>query len=214
MYYNLLTAGGCVGFQAKSSKTAKPCRYGRFNRAVSEVTAADAARRDRRGAPRLTSIGGWFRRRSAPSCCSASPVAHDRKEALARDMTREMGRSWTRRAVTFRSDRHDLTSWPAKGPASTARPCRPSCATVRDVDPARSASARSSRRGNFPMAIPVVEDHSGVVCGQYRRLQAATLTPLSGATLCSDSLERGGDPPRVVNLVTGGARSRQRDARR
>jgi acyl-CoA reductase-like NAD-dependent aldehyde dehydrogenase len=128
----------------------------------------------------------------------------ERKEALARDMTREMGKvlEETRGDV---QEAVDMTYFIAgegrrlhgqtvpselrdKFAMSLRQPLGP-CAVVTPW--------------NFPMAIPSWKIAPALVCGNTVVIKPATLTPLSAVNFVR-ILEEAGLPAGVVNLVTGG----------
>src|SRR6202171_1919484 len=134
----------------------------------------------------------------------AAQLLADRKEALARDMTREMGKilDETRGDV---QEAIDMTYFMAgEGP-------RPYGQTV--PSELRDKFAMSIRQPlgvsavitpwNFPMAIPSWKIVPALVCGNTVVFKPATLSPLSALNFV-EILEEAGVPPGVVNLVTGG----------
>jgi aldehyde dehydrogenase (NAD+) len=128
----------------------------------------------------------------------------DRKEALARDMTREMGkildetRGDVQEAVdmtyfmagegrrlygqTVSSELRDKFAMSVRQPMGVAALITP---------------------WNFPMAIPSWKVIPALVCGNTVVLKPASQTPLSAINFVK-ILEEAGIPPGVVNLVTGG----------
>src|SRR3954465_2034012 len=133
----------------------------------------------------------------------AAQLLADRKEALARDMTREMGKvlDETRGDV---QEAIDMTFFMAgEGPRQYGQ-------TV--PSELRDKFAMSIRQPlgvcavitpwNFPMAIPSWKIIPALVCGNPVVFKPATLTPLSALNFVK-ILEEAGLPPGVVNLVTG-----------
>jgi acyl-CoA reductase-like NAD-dependent aldehyde dehydrogenase len=128
----------------------------------------------------------------------------DRKEALARDMTREMGKvlDETRGDV---QEAIDMTFFMAGEGRRLYGQTVPS--------ELRDKFAMSVRQPlgvcaivtpwNFPMAIPSWKIIPALVCGNTVVFKPATLTPLSALNFVR-ILEEAGIPPGVVNLVTGG----------
>jgi aldehyde dehydrogenase (NAD+) len=143
--------------------------------------------------------------RRAEMLFAAAQLFVQRKEAFARDMTREMGKvlQETRGDV---QEAIDMTYFLAgEGRRLTGQ-------TV--PSELRDKFAMSLRQPlgvcstitpwNFPMAIPSWKIVPALVCGNTVVLKPATLTPLS-ATNFVEVLEEAGIPAGVVNLVTGGA---------
>jgi aldehyde dehydrogenase (NAD+) len=134
----------------------------------------------------------------------AAQLLADRKEALARDMTREMGKvlAETRGDV---QEAIDMTFFMA------GEGRRQSGQTV--PSELRDKFAMSVRQPlgpcaiitpwNFPMAIPSWKIIPALVCGNTVVFKPATLTPLSAVNFVR-ILEEAGVPAGVVNLVTGG----------
>jgi alpha-ketoglutaric semialdehyde dehydrogenase len=134
----------------------------------------------------------------------AAQLLADRKEALARDMTREMGKvlDETRGDV---QEAIDMTYFMAGEGRRQYGQTVPS--------ELRDKFAMSVRQPlgvcaiitpwNFPMAIPSWKIMPALVCGNTVVFKPATLTPLS-ATHFVKILEDAGVPAGVVNLVTGG----------
>ena len=134
----------------------------------------------------------------------AAQLLAERKEALARDMTREMGkvldeaRGDVQEAIdmtffmagegrrqygqTVPSELRDKFAMSVRQPLGV-------CATITPW--------------NFPMAIPSWKIIPALVCGNTVVFKPATLTPLSAVNFVR-VLEDAGIPKGVVNLVTGG----------
>src|SRR5439155_9662336 len=133
----------------------------------------------------------------------AAQLLAERKESLARDMTREMGKilDETRGDV---QEAVDMTFFMA------GEGRRQSGQTV--PSELRDKFAMSVRQPlgvcglitpwNFPMAIPSWKVVPALVCGNTIVLKPASLTPLSALNFVR-ILEEAGVPPGVVNLVTG-----------
>jgi aldehyde dehydrogenase (NAD+) len=143
--------------------------------------------------------------RRAEILFAAARLIVERKEAFARDMTREMGKvlEETRGDV---QEAIDMTYFMAgEGRRQTGH-------TV--PSELRDKFAMSIRQPlgacslitpwNFPMAIPSWKIAPALVCGNTVVLKPATLAPLSAINYVG-VLEEAGMPPGVVNLVTGGA---------
>ncbi|HEY3043343.1 MAG TPA: aldehyde dehydrogenase family protein, partial [Vicinamibacterales bacterium] len=133
----------------------------------------------------------------------AAQLLADRKDALARDMTREMGKvlDETRGDV---QEAVDMTFFMAGEGRRQAGETVPS--------ELRDKFAMSVRQPlgvcglitpwNFPMAIPSWKVIPALVCGNTVVLKPASLTPLSALNFVK-ILEEAGVPAGVVNLVTG-----------
>src|SRR5205814_2158170 len=140
----------------------------------------------------------------AESLFRAAQLIADRKDALARDMTREMGKvlDETRGDV---QEAIDMTFFMAGEGRRQYGQTVPS--------ELRDKFAMSVRQPlgvcavvtpwNFPMAIPSWKIIPALVCGNTVVFKPATLTPLSAINFVR-ILEEAGIPPGVVNLVTGG----------
>jgi len=134
----------------------------------------------------------------------AAQLIADRKEVLARDMTREMGKilDETRGDV---QEAIDMTYFMAGEGRRQYGQTVPS--------ELRDKFAMSIRQPlgvcavitpwNFPMAIPSWKIIPALVCGNTVVFKPATLTPLSALNFVK-ILEEAGVPRGVVNLVTGG----------
>ncbi|OLE78891.1 MAG: aldehyde dehydrogenase [Acidobacteria bacterium 13_1_20CM_2_65_9] len=134
----------------------------------------------------------------------AAQMIADRKDALARDMTREMGKvlDETRGDV---QEAIDMTFFMAGEGRRQYGQTVPS--ELRD----KFAMSMRQPLGvcavitpwNFPMAIPSWKIIPALVCGNTVVFKPATLTPLSALNLVK-ILDEAGIPAGVVNLVTGG----------
>jgi acyl-CoA reductase-like NAD-dependent aldehyde dehydrogenase len=141
--------------------------------------------------------------RRAEMLFRAAQLLADRKEALARDMTREMGKilDETRGDV---QEAVDMTFFMAGEGRRQYGQTVPS--------ELRDKFAMSVRQPlgvcglitpwNFPMAIPSWKVVPALVCGNTVVLKPASLTPLSALNFVR-TLADAGIPPGVVNLVTG-----------
>jgi aldehyde dehydrogenase (NAD+) len=135
---------------------------------------------------------------------TAAQIMAVRKDAFARDMTREMGKvlEETRGDV---QEAIDMTYFMAGEGRRQYGQTVPS--------ELRDKFAMSIRQPlgvcsiitpwNFPMAIPSWKIAPALVCGNTVVFKPATLTPLSAVNFVK-VLEEAGIPPGVVNLVTGG----------
>ena len=134
----------------------------------------------------------------------AAQIFVERKEAYARDMTREMGKvlQETRGDV---QEAIDMTYFMAGEGRRQYGQTVPS--ELRD----KFAMSLRQPLGvcsmitpwNFPMAIPSWKVIPALVCGNTAVLKPASLTPLSAVHFV-EALADAGLPPGVVNLVTGG----------
>jgi len=142
--------------------------------------------------------------RRAEILLRAAQLIAERKESLARDMTREMGKvlDETRGDV---QEAIDMTSFMAGEGRRQYGQTVPS--ELRDKfamsvrQPLGVASVITP--WNFPMAIPSWKIAPALVCGNTVVFKPATLTPLSAINFVK-ILEEAGLPRGVVNLVTGG----------
>jgi aldehyde dehydrogenase (NAD+) len=135
----------------------------------------------------------------------AAQLIAERKEALARDMTREMGKVLDEARGDVQ-EAVDMTFFMAGEGRRQYGQTVPS--------ELRDKFAMSVRQPlgvcgvitpwNFPMAIPSWKTIPALVCGNTVVLKPATLTPLSAINFV-EALAEAGVPPGVVNLVTGGA---------
>ena len=134
----------------------------------------------------------------------AAALIAERKEALARDMTREMGKV-LEEARGDVQEAVDMTYFMAGEGRRQHGQTAPS--------ELRDKFAMSIRQPlgvcsvitpwNFPMAIPSWKIIPALVCGNTVVFKPATLTPLSAINFVK-ILEEAGIPRGVVNLVTGG----------
>jgi aldehyde dehydrogenase (NAD+) len=134
----------------------------------------------------------------------AGQLLVERKERLAREMTREMGKV-LEEARGDVQEAIDMTFFMAGEGRRQHGQTAPS--------ELRDKFAMSIRQPigvcgiitpwNFPMAIPSWKILPALVCGNTVVLKPATLTPLSALNFVK-VLEDAGVPPGVVNLVTGG----------
>src|SRR5438093_1903890 len=134
----------------------------------------------------------------------AAHLLAERKEALARDMTREMGKilDETRGDVQEAIDMTFFIAGEGRRQYGQTVPSE-----------LRDKFAMSVRQPlgvcavitpwNFPMAIPSWKIIPALVCGNTVVFKPATLTPLSALSFVK-ILQEAGVPPGVVNLVTGG----------
>jgi alpha-ketoglutaric semialdehyde dehydrogenase len=142
--------------------------------------------------------------RRAEMLFRAAQIIAERKEELARDMTREMGKVLDEARGDVQ-EAVDMTYFMAGEGRRLHGQTTPS--------ELRDKFAMSVRQPlgvcavitpwNFPMAIPSWKIVPALVCGNTVVFKPATLTPLSALSFVK-ILEEAGVPPGVVNLVTGG----------
>ena len=135
---------------------------------------------------------------------AAAQIIAARKEAFARDMTREMGKvlEETRGDV---QEAIDMTYFMAGEGRRQYGQTVPSELRDKFAMSVRQPLGVCSiiTPWNFPMAIPSWKIAPALVCGNTVVFKPATLTPLSAVNFVK-VLEEAGIPPGVVNLVTGG----------
>ena len=134
----------------------------------------------------------------------AAQLIADRKEALARDMTREMGKvlDETRGDVQEAIDMTFFMAGEGRRQYGQTVPSELRDKFAMSVRQPVGVSAIITP-WNFPMAIPSWKIIPALVCGNTVVFKPATLTPLSALNFVR-ILEEAGIPPGVVNLVTGG----------
>jgi alpha-ketoglutaric semialdehyde dehydrogenase len=127
-----------------------------------------------------------------------------RKEALARDMTREMGKvlDETRGDVQEAIDMTYFIAGEGRRQYGQTVPSELRDKFAMSIRQPVGVSAIITP-WNFPMAIPSWKIIPALVCGNTVVFKPATLTPLSALNFVS-ILEEAGVPRGVVNLVTGG----------
>jgi len=203
-YYNLIDGEWVPSVSGKLFENRNPANtsdlIGLFQQsdAADAARAIDAARRAYEHwrlvpAPRRAEI--LFR---------VAQLLAERKEALARDMTREMGKvlDETRGDVQEAIDMTYFIAGEGRRQYGQTVPSE-----------LRDKFAMSMRQPvgvaaiitpwNFPMAIPSWKIIPALVCGNTVVFKPATLTPLSALNFVR-ILEEAGIPRGVVNLVTGG----------
>ena len=134
----------------------------------------------------------------------AAQLLADRKEALARDMTREMGKvlDETRGDVQEAIDMTYFMAGEGRRQYGQTVPSELRDKFAMSIRQPVGVSAIITP-WNFPMAIPSWKIIPALVCGNTVVFKPATLTPLSALNFVR-ILEEAGIPPGVVNLVTGG----------
>jgi aldehyde dehydrogenase (NAD+) len=135
---------------------------------------------------------------------AAARLIEQRKDAFARDMTREMGKvlEETRGDV---QEAIDMTLFMAGEGRRLYGQTVPSELRDKFAMSVRQPLGVCSviTPWNFPMAIPSWKIAPALLCGNTVVFKPATLTPLSAVNFVK-VLEEAGIPPGVVNLVTGG----------
>src|SRR5580765_2797927 len=134
----------------------------------------------------------------------AAQLLADRKESLARDMTREMGKvlDETRGDVQEAIDMTFFMAGEGRRQYGQTVPSELRDKFAMSIRQPVGVSAVITP-WNFPMAIPSWKIIPALVCGNTVVFKPATLTPLSALNFVR-ILEEAGIPPGVVNLVTGG----------
>ena len=134
----------------------------------------------------------------------AAQLLAERKEALARDMTREMGKvlDETRGDVQEAIDMTYFMAGEGRRQYGQTVPSELRDKFAMSIRQPVGVSAIITP-WNFPMAIPSWKIIPALVCGNTVVFKPATLTPLSALNFVK-ILEEAGIPPGVVNLVTGG----------
>jgi alpha-ketoglutaric semialdehyde dehydrogenase len=134
----------------------------------------------------------------------AAQLIADRKDTLAHDMTREMGKvlDETRGDVQEAVDMTFFMAGEGRRQYGQTVPSELRDKFAMSVRQPLGVSAIITP-WNFPMAIPSWKIIPALVCGNTVVFKPATLTPLSALNFVR-ILEEAGVPPGVVNLVTGG----------
>ena len=134
----------------------------------------------------------------------AAQLIADRKDALAHDMTREMGKvlAETRGDVQEAVDMTFFMAGEGRRQYGQTVPSELRDKFAMSIRQPLGVSAVITP-WNFPMAIPSWKIIPALVCGNTVVFKPATLTPLSALNFVR-ILEEAGVPSGVVNLVTGG----------
>jgi len=142
--------------------------------------------------------------RRAELLFKAAQILADRKEALAHDMTREMGKvlDETRGDVQEAIDMTFFMAGEGRRQYGQTVPSELRDKFAMSVRQPIGVSAIITP-WNFPMAIPSWKIIPALVCGNTVVFKPATLTPLSALNFVK-ILDEAGIPAGVVNLVTGG----------
>jgi len=133
----------------------------------------------------------------------AAAIIAERKESLAADMTREMGKilTETRGDVQEAVDMSYFMAGEGRRQYGQTVPSELRDKFAMSVRQPLGVSAVITP-WNFPMAIPSWKIMPALVCGNTVVFKPATLTPLSAVNFVK-ILDEAGVPPGVVNLVTG-----------
>jgi alpha-ketoglutaric semialdehyde dehydrogenase len=134
----------------------------------------------------------------------AAQLIADRKESLARDMTREMGKvlDETRGDVQEAIDMTFFMAGEGRRQYGQTVPSELRDKFAMSVRQPLGVTAVITP-WNFPMAIPSWKIIPALVCGNTVVFKPATLTPLSALNFVK-ILEEAGLPSGVLNLITGG----------
>jgi aldehyde dehydrogenase (NAD+) len=203
-YHNFIDGSWVRSGSGERFENRNPARTSDLIGAFQKSTAADAALAIEAARRAYQSWRLVPAPRRAEILFRAAQLVAERKEALARDMTREMGKilDETRGDV---QEAIDMTFFMAGEGRRQYGQTVPS--------ELRDKFAMSVRQPlgvcavitpwNFPMAIPSWKIIPALVCGNTVVFKPATLTPLSALNFVK-ILEEAGVPKGVVNLVTGG----------
>jgi aldehyde dehydrogenase (NAD+) len=203
-YYNLIDGDWVPSVSGDLFENRNPANtddlIGLFQKSTAEDTARaiDAARR---------AYDQW-RLVPAPKRAEllfrAAQLLAERKESLARDMTREMGKvlDETRGDVQEAIDMTYFIAGEGRRQYGQTVPSELRDKFAMSIRQPVGVSAIITP-WNFPMAIPSWKIVPALVCGNTVVFKPATLTPLSALNFVT-ILEEAGIPRGVVNLVTGG----------
>src|SRR5215217_6960519 len=142
--------------------------------------------------------------RRAEILFAAAQLLVERKEAFARDMTREMGKvlEETRGDVQEAIDMTYFMAGEGRRQYGQTVPSELRDKFAMSVRQPLGVAAMITP-WNFPMAIPSWKIAPALVCGNTVVFKPATLTPLSAVNFVR-IFEEAGVPKGVINLVTGG----------
>jgi acyl-CoA reductase-like NAD-dependent aldehyde dehydrogenase len=203
-YYNLIDGDWVPSVSGKLFENRNPANtddlIGFFQQSTADdaVRAVDAARRAYEHWRLVTAP------KRAELLFRAAQLLADRKEALARDMTREMGKvlDETRGDVQEAIDMTFFMAGEGRRQYGQTIPSELRDKFAMSIRQPVGVSAIITP-WNFPMAIPSWKIIPALVCGNTVVFKPATLTPLSALNFVK-ILEEAGIPRGVVNLVTGG----------
>ncbi len=202
-HHNLIDGKWVASDSGEVFENRNPARTDDLVGLFQKSTAADARRaiEAARGAFRTWRLVPAPRR--AEFLFRAAQLMADRKEALARDMTREMGKvlDETRGDVQEAIDMTFFMAGEGRRQYGQTVPSELRDKFAMSVRQPLGACAVITP-WNFPMAIPSWKIIPALVCGNTVVFKPATLTPLSAVNFVK-ILEEAGVPPGVVNLVTG-----------
>ena len=191
-YANFINGEWVAGRLGRDVREPQPGRHQRPGRPLRRVERG--RRRSGRGRRAAEAYTTW-RLVPAPKRAEilfrAAQLFAERKEAFARDMTREMGKvlDETRGDVQEAIDMTHLMAGEGR------RLLRPDGAVraaqqVRDVDPPADRRLRADHAWNFPMAIPSWKIIPALVCGNTVVLQAGRGSAALGLQLRADARRR------------------------
>jgi aldehyde dehydrogenase (NAD+) len=203
-YYNLIDGEWVPSVSGKLFENRNPANTGDLIGLFQQSDAADAVRAIEAASRAYEAWRLVPAPRRAEILFRVAQLLAERKEALARDMTREMGKvlDETRGDVQEAIDMTYFIAGEGRRQYGQTVPSE-----------LRDKFAMSMRQPvgvaaiitpwNFPMAIPSWKIIPALVCGNTVVFKPATLTPLSALNFVK-ILEEAGIPRGVVNLVTGG----------
>src|SRR5215475_904381 len=203
-YYNLIDGEWVPSVSGKLFENRNPANTRDLIGLFQQSDAADAARAidAARGAYEHWRLVPAPRR--AELLFRAAQLLAERKEALARDMTREMGKvlDETRGDVQEAIDMTFFIAGEGRRQYGQTVPSELRDKFAMSVRQPLGVAAVITP-WNFPMAIPSWKIIPALVCGNTVVFKPATLTPLSALNFVK-ILEEAGVPGGGVNLVTGG----------
>jgi aldehyde dehydrogenase (NAD+) len=203
-YYNLIDGEWVPSVSGEVFENRNPANTDDLIGLFQKSTAADAARAieaARRGYEHWRLVPAPKR---AELLFRAAQLLAERKEALARDMTREMGKvlDETRGDVQEAIDMTYFMAGEGRRQYGQTVPSELRDKFAMSIRQPVGVSAIITP-WNFPMAIPSWKIIPALVCGNTVVFKPATLTPLSALNFVR-ILAEAGIPKGVVNLVTGG----------
>ena len=203
-YYNLIDGDWVPSVSGELFENRNPADTGDLIGLFQKSTAADAARAidaARRAYEHWRLVPAP---RRAELLFRVAQLLAERKEALARDMTREMGKvlDETRGDVQEAIDMTYFMAGEGRRQYGQTVPSELRDKFAMSIRQPVGVSAIITP-WNFPMAIPSWKIIPALVCGNTVVFKPATLTPLSALNFVK-ILEQAGIPKGVVNLVTGG----------
>src|SRR4051812_94041 len=204
-YHNFIDGSWVRSDSGERFENRNPARTSDLIGEFQKSTAADAAQAIDAARRAYSSWRLVPAPRRAEILFRAAQLIADRKESLARDMTREMGKvlDETRGDV---QEAIDMTFFMAGEGRRMYGQTVPSELRDKFAMSVRQPLGVCSviTPWNFPMAIPSWKIVPALVCGNTVVFKPSSLTPLSAVNFVK-VLEDAGIPPGVVNMVTGGA---------